>query len=51
MELSELERRHIVEMIDQAIAEMEQSEEISLGAIDGLASIYAILGVRNDYTD
>ena len=44
MEISELERRHIVEQLDQLMAELEQSTEISQGAIDGVVGIYAILG-------
>ncbi len=46
--ISELERRHIVEQLDQLMAELEQSTEISQGAIDGLIEVYAILGVKYD---
>lgn len=46
MEISELERRHIVDQLDQAMAELEQSTEISQGAIDGLIEVYAILGAK-----
>jgi hypothetical protein len=45
MEISELERRHMVEKIDDLMAELEQSTEISQRAIDGLIEVYAILGV------
>lgn len=46
MEISELERRHIVEKLDELMAELEQSTEISQRAIDGLTEVYAILGVK-----
>jgi hypothetical protein len=45
--ITELERQHVVEMIDQALAEMEESEEFSQGAIDGLYDVLRILGVKN----
>jgi hypothetical protein len=44
--ISELERRHIVEQLDQLMAELEQSTEISQGAIDGVIEIYAIIGAK-----
>lgn len=44
--ISELERRHIIAMLDQLMAELEQSTEISQGAIDGVVEIYAILGAN-----
>lgn len=46
MEISELERRYIVEKLDQVMAELEQSTEISQGAIDGVKEIYPILGAQ-----
>jgi len=45
MEISELERRHMIENLDTLMAELEQSTEISQKAIDGLIEVYAILGV------
>lgn len=45
--MSELEERHAVEMIEQALLEMEESDEISQGAIDGLVEILEILGVHD----
>jgi hypothetical protein len=44
--ISELERRYVVERLDQLMAELEHSTEISQGAIDGVVEIYAILGVK-----
>lgn len=46
MEISKLEAAHILDKLDEAMAELEQSEEISQGVIDGLVEIYAILGVK-----
>jgi hypothetical protein len=46
-EISELERRYAVEMIDQALAEVEESEDVSQGAIDGLYDVLRILGVKH----
>ena len=44
--ITELERQFIVEQVGQALAEMEESEEISQGAIDGLVEALHILGVK-----
>jgi hypothetical protein len=43
--ITETERRHLVEMIEQALVEMELSEDISQGSIDGLVDSLKILGV------
>lgn len=42
---SELEKRAIVESIEQALVEMELSTDISQGAIDGLIDSLKIFGV------
>lgn len=47
--ITELERRHIVEMIEQALVEMEESDQISQGAIDGLADALKVLGVEYEF--
>ena len=49
--ITELERRHIVEMIEQALVEMEESSEVSQGAIDGLIDALKVLGVNYDRSD
>lgn len=46
--ITELERRSIVEAIDQALVEMEESDEISQGCIDDLRDALLILGVKPD---
>jgi hypothetical protein len=43
--ITETERRHLVEMIEQALVEMEIDEDISQGAIDGLVDALKMLGV------
>jgi hypothetical protein len=43
-EISELERRHLIATIEQALAEMEQSEDFSQGTIDDLKEGIIILG-------
>ncbi len=48
MEISELERRYLVEQLDSLMAELEQSTEISQGVIDGVVSMYEILGATYD---
>jgi hypothetical protein len=42
--ISELERRHLIIVIEQALAEMEQSEDFSQGTIDDLRNGVEILG-------
>jgi hypothetical protein len=50
--ISETERRHLVEMIEQALVEMETDEDISQGAVDGLVDALKILGVTYEvYND
>ena len=44
--ISELERRHMIEKLDDLMAELEQSTEISQRVIDGVVEMYAILGVK-----
>ena len=46
--LSEIEVAAMVEYLDTALAEMEQSDELSQGAIDGLIECKAMLGVQHD---
>lgn len=49
--VSELQRRALVEAIEQALVEMEESDEISQGAIDGLVDGLAMLGVTYESND
>lgn len=42
--ISEMERRHLIEVIEQALAEMEQSEDFSQGTVDDLREGIIILG-------
>ena len=44
--ITELERRQLIEWIEQALVEMDESDEISQGAIDGLDSALATLGAK-----
>lgn len=44
IEITELERRFLIEKIEQAIAEMEASDEFSQGSIDGMYEAVQILG-------
>lgn len=49
--LTELEGRAIVEYVEQALVEMELSDEISQGAIDGLVDVLKMLGVTYESDD
>jgi hypothetical protein len=46
-ELSPLQTRFVIEAIFTALAEIEQSEDFSQGAADGLYESLRILGVKN----
>lgn len=46
--LSEIEVEAMVEYLDAALAEMEQSDELSQGCIDGLIECKAMLGIKDD---
>lgn len=47
--ITEQERRYVVEMIEQALVEMEESDQISQGAIDGLVDALKVLGVEYEF--
>jgi hypothetical protein len=44
IEISEIERRALIESLETALAEMEASDEFSQGSVDGLYEAVRILG-------